>query len=210
MKWRGFITGLVGTASSSQFWPLFAHAKRRASHAVQSPRRVVMNRRSIFTLATVAALELALLPSDLNSQQQGTLKEQLVGTWTIVSWESIAPDGTKRQIANPKGFLIFDSGGRYAQVIARADRPKFRSPSEPTVEELAAATEDFFAANAGTWRVSEAEKLLIQIFEAALRPDNEGTLFRSGISLSGDELRLTSVRPLPTGARIDVLYQRAK
>ena len=167
-----------------------------------------MNRRSIFTLATVPALALALLPSNLNSQ--GTLKEQLVGTWTIVSWEDIAPNGTKRQIANPKGFLIFDSGGRYAQVIARADRPKFKSPGEPTVEELAAAIEGFFAADAGTWRVSEAEKLLIQIFEAALRPNNEGTLFRSGISLSGDELRLTSVRPLPTGERIDVLYQRAK
>jgi hypothetical protein len=168
-----------------------------------------MNRRSIFTVATVAALGLALLPNNLNSQQS-ILKEQLVGTWTIVSWEDIAPNGTKRQIANPKGFLIFDSAGRYVQVIARADRPKFNSPSEPTVEELAAATEDFFTANAGTWRVSEAEKLLIQVFEAALRPNDEGTLFRSGISLSGDELRLTSVRPLPTGARIDVLYQRAK
>ena len=167
-----------------------------------------MNRR-IFTLASVAALTPTLLPSNLNSQQDA-LKEQLVGTWTIVSWVDIAPNGTKRQIANPKGFLIFDSGGRYAQVISRPDRPKFKSPSEPTVEELAAATEDFFAANAGTWRVSEAEKLLIQIFEAALRPNNEGTLFRSGISLSGDELRLTSVRPLPTGSRIDVLYQRAK
>jgi hypothetical protein len=61
-------------------------------------------------------------------------------------------------------------------VIARADRPKFKSPSEPAVEELAAATEDFFAANAGTWKVSEADKLLIQLFEAALRPNNEGTL----------------------------------
>ncbi len=168
-----------------------------------------MNRRCIFTEAAVAALGLALLPGNLNAQQ-GTLKEQLVGTWTIISWEEIAPNGVKREIAKPKGFLIFDSGGRYAQVIARADRPKFKSPGEPTVEELAAATEDFFAADAGTWRVSEAEKLLIQEFEAALRPNNEGTLFRSGISLSGDELRLTSVRPLPTGARIDVLYQRAK
>jgi Lipocalin-like domain len=138
-----------------------------------------MNRRSIFTLAAVAALGLALLPSNLNSQQ-GTLKEQLVGTWTIVSWEDIAPNGTKRQITNPKGFLIFDSGGRYAQVIARADRPKFKSPGEPTVEEFAAAIEDFFAANAGTWRVSETEKLLIQIFEAALRPNNEGPPFRRG------------------------------
>jgi hypothetical protein len=168
-----------------------------------------MNRRSFLTLATVAALGLALSPSHPNAQQ-GTLKEQLVGTWTIVSWVDIAPNGTKRQITDPKGFLIFDSGGRYAQVIARSDRPKFNSPGQPTAEELAAAVEDFFAANAGTWSVSEAEKLLTQRFEAALRPNNEGTAFRSGITLSGDELRLVAVRPLPTGARIDVVYRRAK
>jgi len=165
--------------------------------------------RSIFTLAAVALLWLALLPGDLIAQQ-GTLKDQLVGTWTIVSLEDAAPDGTKRQIANPKGFLIFDAGGRYAQVIARADRPKFKLPGQPTVEEFVAAIEDYFAANAGTWRVSEPEKLLIQRFEAEIRPNNEDTLIRSGIDLSGDELRLTSVRPLPTGARIDVVYRRAK
>src|SRR5579871_1555528 len=79
------------------------------------PRRIVMIRRSIFTLGAMAALGLALLPSDLTAQQR-SLKDQLVGTWTIVSWESIAPNGTKRQITNPNGFLIFDSGGRYAQV----------------------------------------------------------------------------------------------
>ena len=166
-----------------------------------------MTRREFLALPMVAAL--VLFPTNLNSQQ-GTLKDQLVGTWAIVSWEAIAPNGTKRQIANPKGFLIFGSDGRYAQVIARPDRPKFKSPGEPTIEELATAADDFFAANAGTWRVSEAEKLLIQEFEAALRPNNEGTLFRSGISLSGDELRLISLRPLPTGARIDILYRRAK
>jgi hypothetical protein len=60
-----------------------------------------MIRRDILTLAPVAALGLALVPTDLASQQ-GTLKERLVGTWTIVSWESIAPNGTKRQFANPK------------------------------------------------------------------------------------------------------------
>jgi hypothetical protein len=168
-----------------------------------------MIRRSILILAAVAALGLALLPTSLNSQQ-GALKDQLVGTWTAVSWEEIHPDGTKRQIVDPKGFLIFDSGGRYAQVIARPERPKFKLGRTPTVDELVAAVDDFFAANAGTWKVSEAEKLLTQEFEAALWPNDEGTVFRSGITLSGDELRLTSVRPLPTGARIDVVYRRAK
>jgi hypothetical protein len=170
---------------------------------------MAMNPQSAFTFSAIAAIGLALLPGNL-SAQPGTLTQQLVGAWTIVSWQGTAPDGTKREITNPKGLLIFDAAGRYAQVVAREDRPKFKSPGQPTVEELAAATENFFAANAGTWMVSEPEKLLIQRFDAALRPDNEGTIFRSGISLSGDELRLTSVRPLPTGARIDVVYRRAK
>src|SRR4029077_8157587 len=78
------------------------------------------------------------------------------------------------------------------------------------VEELAAATADFFTANAGTWTVSEGEYLLIQEFDAALGPDNEGAIFRSGISLSGDELRLVSGRPLPSGEKNDVLYRRQK
>jgi Lipocalin-like domain len=170
-------------------------------------RVTTMNRSGIFTLATVVGLQMA--PGHLAAQQD-SLKAQLVGTWTIVSFEGIAPDGTRQHIANPKGFLMFDAGGRYAQVIARTDRPKFKSPGQPTAEELAAATEDFFVANAGTWRVSEAEKLLVQDIEAELKPNNEGYLFRSGITLMGDELRLVSVRPLPTGARIDVLYRRAK
>ena len=168
-----------------------------------------MNPRSALTFSAIAAIGLALLPSNL-SAQQSTPRQQLVGAWTIVSWQETAPNGTTREITNPKGLLIFDAAGRYAQVIARDDRPKFKSPSQPTVEELAASTEDFFAANAGNWTVSEGERLLIQEFDAALRPDNEGSVFRSGISLSGDELRLTSIRPLRTGERIDVIYRRAK
>jgi hypothetical protein len=118
------------------------------------------------------------LPANVGAQQG--IAQQLVGAWTIVSWQDTAPNGTKRELTNPKGVVIFDAAGRYAQVVAREDRPKFKSLSEPTAEELAAATEDYFAANAGTWTVSEAEKLLILRFDAALRQDNEGAVLRSG------------------------------
>jgi hypothetical protein len=168
-----------------------------------------MNRRSILNISAMTLLALALVPSSAVAQQE-TLKQQLIGTWTVVSYEATAANGTKRQIANPKGFLIFDGGGRYAQVIARADRAKFKSAAQPTTEELAAATADFFAANAGTWSVSEAEKSLTQRFDAALRPNNEGTDIKSSVSLTGDELRVTSVMPLATGARIDIVYRRAR
>ena len=101
------------------------------------------------------------------------------------------PDGTKRPLSNAKGIAFFDASGRYAVVLERGDRPKFKSPSQPTTEELAAATSDFFAANFGTWSVSDADRALILRYDGALRPNNEGTDVKTSVSLAGDELKLS-------------------
>jgi hypothetical protein len=65
-----------------------------------------MNHRHILSLSVATALGLALLPGSALAQQK-SLKEQLAGTWTIVSNDNVAPDGTKRQLfgPNPKGIL---------------------------------------------------------------------------------------------------------
>jgi Lipocalin-like domain len=103
-----------------------------------------------------------------------TLKQQLVGTWMIVSWEIAPANGTKEQTANPKGILMFDASGPYALVTAPAGRPKFKTAAQPTTEELLAATKDFAASNR-TWSISEADKIITMRFETAVVPDNEGT-----------------------------------
>jgi hypothetical protein len=148
------------------------------------------------------------LSSGSAGAQQKSLKDQLIGTWTLVSWENTAANGTKRQLANPKGIFILDAGGRYAEVWERGDRPKFKNASQPTTEELAAATRDYFAANFGTWSVSEADKTLVVRVDGALRPNNEGTDAKCSIELSGDALR--EICMVPTGAKLDFVYRRAK
>jgi hypothetical protein len=81
-----------------------------------------MNRRNIFTLSAITVLGLAMVPSAVIAQQ-GTLKQQLVGTWAFVSCDAKQPFCT-----NPSsGTLMFDANGRYAQVIAARGRPK-RTP----------------------------------------------------------------------------------
>jgi hypothetical protein len=145
-------------------------------------------------------LGLALLPGSAVAQQK-SLKETLVGTWTLVSNLS-AP-------ANSKGIIIFDAGGRYVEVNGDPNRPKFKSAGQPTGEELAAATLGHFAANFGTWSANEADKTITRHYEIALRPNNQGTDLKNSVTLTGDELKLTGVVP-STGAKIDYVYRRAK
>jgi hypothetical protein len=173
-----------------------------------------MNRDATLVMTIIVLLCFGLiLPPGGALAQQKTLKEQLVGAWTLVSNDTIAPDGTKQQDfgANPKGILILDAGGRYAFVVGRPDRPKFKATrnfrSEATVAEWAAAARAF-GANFGTWSVNEADKTLIRQFEIALIPNNDRNETKASVSLAGDELKLTVIPA--AGGRNDTVYRRAK
>jgi hypothetical protein len=172
--------------------------------------KTAMNRRSILTCSAIATLGLALLPSSIIAQQ-GSLRLQLVGTWTLVLAEVTTPNGTKLQPfgTNPKGTLIFDANGQYATVFGQSVRPKFNDPDQPTTEERAAAQASF-AANYGTWSVNEADKTLTVKFEGALVPNNEGNEVEwRPVSLSGDELKLS--RPgAASGSRVEFVYRRPR
>jgi hypothetical protein len=174
-----------------------------------------MNRRSNLTFFAIAGLGLALLPSSIIAQQ-GSLRQELVGTWTLVSAGVTTPNGTKRQPfgTNPKGMLIFDANGQYATVFGQSVRPKFNNPDQPTTEERAAAQASF-AANYGTWSVNEADNTLTFKFDGALVPNNEGSevewlLAREGTRQHvGDELKLS--RPgAASGSRVEFVYRRPR
>ena len=60
-----------------------------------------MNRSHILSLSLITALGLTLLPGAVIAQQK-TLKEQIAGTWIVVSNDSTAPDGKKSQPFGPK------------------------------------------------------------------------------------------------------------
>jgi len=67
-------------------------------------------------MTTTALLCLAVgLSASGSFAQQKSLKEQLVGTWTLVSSDQVLPDGSKvKQFGtNPKGINVFDPNGRF-------------------------------------------------------------------------------------------------
>ena len=171
-----------------------------------------MSRAGIPNLLAVAALSLCLLPGSAAAQQK-TLKEQLVGTWSLVSFDSTGADGKKTQVfgAQPKGTLMLDAGGHYAMVLADPGRPKWKSDLRTALstEELAAAAKGLVA-QFGTWSVDEDSKVWTRKVEGALSPNLGGNEQKVTIGVSGDELTVTAANSGVTGGRTETIFRRAK
>jgi Lipocalin-like domain len=166
--------------------------------------------------ATLSILTMTLMcfgASDGAHAQQKSIKERLIGTWTLVASENVGADGSKidEYGPNPKGVLMFDSNGRYSVTIMRADLPKFaanKADQGSAVENQAVVAG--LVTHFGTYSVNEAEKLLTSHIEASSFPNNNGVDQRRGIvSLTADELRY-GLPVTVTGTKAEVLWKRAK
>jgi len=163
-------------------------------------------------LAEAIATALALpLPASGAVGQQQSLREQLVGTWTVVSWEQKKSDGTKLELygANPAGIAFFDAGGRYIITVMRSDRAKYASNTlrQGTAEEdkeTADGTITYF----GTYSLSETDRVMAIHVDGSSFPNWNGSDLKRIVAITGDQLTLTV--PIPGGESVDVVWKRAK
>jgi hypothetical protein len=168
-----------------------------------------MKLRMIFAACAIAAFGSSMMTIDALGQKQ-SLKEQLVGTWTLLSWEQKKGDGTKleRYGATPEGIAFFDDGGRYIITVMRSDRTKYASnalwqgsPDED--KETADGTITYF----GTYSISEADSSIAIHVEGSSFPNWNATNQKRFVAITGQQLTLT-VRP-PGGDVVDVIWKRA-
>jgi Lipocalin-like domain len=173
---------------------------------------VPMNRRNIINIFATMVLGLVLLPASVDAQQK-TLKEQLVGVWTLVSFDAFDSSGTKVpniEGDDLKGLLIFTDAGRMSvQIIAEI--PKLASndrlKTTPTEEKAVAhAVLSYF----GTYAVSEPDKTISYLIERSTFPNQvTGAEAKRAVTLTGDELKLDN--PGRTaGGRTVIVWRRAK
>ena len=86
-----------------------------------------MNRRCILSISAMTVFGLASVPGSAVGQEK-SLKDQIVGTWILVSTETTSQSGKRYPYGtDPRGILILDAIGRYAVVQGRVDRPKLKS-----------------------------------------------------------------------------------
>jgi hypothetical protein len=169
-----------------------------------------MNRRSILSLSAITALGVASLPGSAVAQQR-TLKEQLVGTWTLVSSSTKAADGSPFWGANPKGQTIFTDNGRFSSHVMRGDRAKFASNNraQGTADENKAVAQGTISSY-GTYTVNEANKTYTLRWEGSSYPNLEGTEQTRPFTIAGDELSVTNPAPTVGGPASQQVYRRAK
>ena len=143
--------------------------------------------------------------------QHQSLKDRLIGTWSLVSWEQNKTNGSKvqRYGAHPTGMAFFDSGGRFIITVMRSDRASYASNAvwQGTAEENK-ATADGTITYFGTYLMSEPDSSITIQIEGSSFPNWNGTEQKRIVAMRGDQLTLT-VRP-PSGEIVDVIWKRAK
>jgi len=135
--------------------------------------------------------------------------KDLVGTWEWVSLD-LTRGGTKSQPfgANPKGYIIFDSNGRFAYLLSQPGRAKFAANNrEQGTPDENKATVAGSLGYSGTYSVSD--KTLIFKIEASTYPNAVGDEQKRSFTLTGDELKYT-VAAASGGGTATVVWKRAK
>jgi hypothetical protein len=169
-----------------------------------------MNRLPLTLISASALIFGLILPRDEAVAQTAN---GLVGTWTLVS-VTLEKDGKAVDFygPNPTGQVIFDAGGHFSFMLARADLPKFASNnrSAGTSEENKAIVQGSIAFF-GTYLVSDTDKTYTFHIESCTFPNWNGTERKESFSISGDELNVMSLSKSSTGSgNVHLVWKRAK
>jgi hypothetical protein len=129
---------------------------------------------------------------------QPTIFEQIVGAWSLVSYEVRAADEIVQHPlgADAVGLLIYGPHRHMTVQIMASDRQRLRAQSEGSqrLSELAAAAEGYLA-YAGTYEVDEAARTVTHHVELGLIPNWVGRPQRRAVDLRADHLILTAEPP---------------
>jgi hypothetical protein len=148
-----------------------------------------------------------------SNRSENLLKQQLTGTWTLVSVDNIYPDGSRVQPygENPQGILMFDNIGNYAVQILKAVRPKVASgdKNKCTPEENAALVQGSNS-HFGKYQVDETTKTIAFKIEHASFPNWENTEQKRSYTVTGKNLKYFVTQTTQGGQSViaEVVWQK--
>jgi len=132
--------------------------------------------------------------------------EKIVGTWKLVSVESVMPSGEVSYAwmgRNPLGLIMYDQAGNMSVQFMRDPRPTFSSASgthrDASTEEIKLAYEGYYA-YFGTYEINEREGFVIHHVKGSLWPHEVGQDLKRFVKISENRLIITTP-PIQRGGK---------
>jgi len=161
-----------------------------------TPEEETMRKVTVFAVAIVMPLVLTP-PASTALAQEKTLNERIVGTWKLVSWESLRPNGQILNIwmgLHPTGLIMYQPNG-YMAVQTMADpRPTFAqnpATSPPPYDEFRNAFFGYYA-YWGTYTINDAGNRVVHNVQGSERPGEVGLKYTRSVSTDGTKLVITT------------------
>jgi hypothetical protein len=156
------------------------------------------------TMRKVAAFVVAIVmsmtytpPMSAAFAQQKSLKDRVVGTWKIISWESLRPNGQILNIwmgLHPTGLIIYQPNGYMAVQLMADPRPTFaQNPgtTAPPYDEFRNAFYGYYA-YWGTYTINDAGNGVVHDVQGSERPGEVGLKYSRAVSIDGTKLVITT------------------
>ena len=160
----------------------------------------------------VLALCLAAVSSAAHGQ---SLRERLVGTWTLVSWGTLS-GGVETPVPMSEGatgIITYSQDGHVCVNIMGANRPRFASPDfmGGSVDEKAAAFETFVG-YCGRYEVNEQERFVTHTLQTSWYPNWTGSGQKRFVEMTANRIRLTAPPVLFQGKQVVgvLVWERAR
>lgn len=151
-------------------------------------------------LPVLAAAALFLIPADAPAEPK-SLKDQVVGAWSLVSGSQVGPDA--------EGLLILDATGRMSMQIMNPNRVKFASNSrvKGTAEENQAAVHGMIS-YFGRYLIDKAGKTITYDIERSSYPNWDRTQQKRPFTVTATELRYINPAPSSGGPAAALVWKR--
>lgn len=167
-----------------------------------------MERKSTLLAASVVSLLAACHFASASDTK--SLKEQVVGTWSLVSLTVHQPDKKVELFGeNPRGIQIMDPNGRFVNIITRSSLPLYAGNNrmQGTAEEYTAIGKGSNALY-GTYDVDEENQTVTFNVEVSTFPNWEGEKQRRESSVEGDVWRYTNPMTTIGNGHVEVVWKR--
>ena len=173
-------------------------------------KETTMNRRTI--IGSSAAAVIFAFVSKKATAQRKRLKDQLVGAWRLVSFDSFDSSGAKvpnMEGGDLKGLLILTSNG-YMSVQMIASFPKLASKDRmKTTSDEEKAVAHGVLSYFGTYSINDTDKTITYLIQSSSFPNQVGAPAKRVVTLTGDELKIDNPGR-QAGGRTVTVWRRAK